>query len=137
MNAASAQLEAFPSAPTHIKSRPAFTSTKPDPVEEEAFEDRPEETSDRILFIVNNLAPSNFEAKTTEMDDWFQDSYSRCFAPYLVNQRVSSEPNNHQLHLRSLERLGSKVLGKLIHLARDIHEIECDAQLGEDEERYS
>jgi CCR4-NOT transcription complex subunit 1 len=83
-------------------------------VEEEAFDEPQEETPDRILFLVNNLAPSNFEAKMVEMNDRFRDLYSRWFAQYLVDQRVSSEPNNHQLYLRFLESLDSKVFGKPI-----------------------
>ncbi|KAG6820801.1 hypothetical protein H0H93_011566, partial [Arthromyces matolae] len=64
-----------------------------------------EEQSDRILFIVNNLAPSNFDAKVTEMRDQFDDVHARWFANYLVDQRVSIEPNNHGLYLRFLDAL--------------------------------
>jgi CCR4-NOT transcription complex subunit 1 len=63
---------------------------------------------------VNNLAPSNFEAKLTEMRDLFLDEYSRWFANYLVHQRISSEPNNHSLYLRFLDALDRKTLSKFI-----------------------
>ena len=109
-----AQLQAFPSAIAAVETPPAFTSIKPDELEDDAFESPPEETSDKILFIINNLAPSNFEAKLADMRERFQDLYSRWLANYLVDQRVSIEPNNHQLYLRFLDGIDSKVLGKLV-----------------------
>ena len=94
---------AIPEAP------PAFTAIHPDPAESDP-EPPPEEVSDKILFIVNNLAPSNFDAKLAEMKEQFQEQYSRWFANYLVDQRVSTEPNNHQLYLRFLDALNIKAL---------------------------
>lgn len=94
-------------------SAPAFTSIQPDSLTDH-IEEPPEELSDKILFIVNNLAPSNFDSKLSEMKGIFVDDHSRWFANYLVDQRVSSEPNNHSLYLRFLDALGSKVLSKFI-----------------------
>lgn len=88
---------------------PPFSAIRPDPTEGEP-ESPPEEVSDKILFIVNNLAPSNFDAKLTEMKEQFHEQYSRWFANYLVDQRVSTEPNNHQLYLRFLDALNIKAL---------------------------
>lgn len=88
---------------------PAFTSIRPDPSEGDP-EAPPEEISDKILFIVNNLAPSNFDSKLVDMKEQFQEQYSRWFANYLVDQRVSTEPNNHQLYLRFLDALNIKAL---------------------------
>ena len=87
----------------------AFTAIRPDASEGEP-EAPPEEISDKILFIVNNLAPSNFDAKLADMQEQFQEQYSRWFANYLVDQRVSTEPNNHQLYLRFLDALNIKAL---------------------------
>ncbi|KAJ7582498.1 Not1-domain-containing protein [Mycena floridula] len=92
---------------------PVFTAIKADALEGQ-IEEPPEELSDKILFIVNNLAPSNFEAKLAEMKDLFDDEYARWFANYLVDQRISSEPNNHSLYLRFLDQLGRQSLTKLI-----------------------
>jgi CCR4-NOT transcription complex subunit 1 len=78
------------------------------------IESPPEEVSDRILFIVNNLAPSNFDTKLTEMREHFADQYARWFANYLVDQRVSTEPNNHPLYLRFLDALDRSALHKFI-----------------------
>lgn len=92
---------------------PVFTSIRPDKFDTEIVEP-PEEVSDKILFIVNNLAPSNFDAKLSEMNEQFDDAFSRWFANYLVDQRISSEPNNHQLYLRFLDALDKRVLSKYI-----------------------
>lgn len=91
------------------ETTPAFTSIRPDTADGDA-EAPPEEVSDKILFIVNNLAPSNFDAKLIEMQEQFQEQYSKWFANYLVDQRVSTEPNNHQLYLRFLDALNIKAL---------------------------
>ncbi|KAJ3553574.1 hypothetical protein NM688_g3537 [Phlebia brevispora] len=44
------------------------------------------------------------------MKEQFQEQYSRWFANYLVDQRVSTEPNNHSLYLRFLDALDVKPL---------------------------
>ncbi len=90
-----------------------FASIQPDEISE-ALEVPPEELSDRILFIVNNLAPNNFDSKVEEMREQFVDQYSRWFANYLVDQRISTEPNNHPLYLRFLDSLDRQLLLKLI-----------------------
>ncbi|KAF9557678.1 Not1-domain-containing protein [Agrocybe pediades] len=94
-------------------SSPPFTAIQPDTILE-PLETPPEELSDRILFIVNNLAPNNFDAKVKEMREQFVDQYSRWFANYLVDQRISTEPNNHPLYLRFLDALDRQPLFKLI-----------------------
>ncbi len=105
------------SVPTDLRSLtgsvseppPVFSAIQPDRLDGEP-ERPPEEVSDKILFIVNNLAPSNFDTKLTEMREQFEERYSRWFANYLVDQRVSTEPNNHQLYVRFLDALGVKAL---------------------------
>lgn len=92
---------------------PVFTAIQPDKMDAEIVKPA-EELSDKVLFIVNNLAPSNFDAKLTEMKDHFDDAYAAWFANYLVDQRISAEPNNHQLYLRFLDALEKPKLGKLI-----------------------
>jgi len=92
---------------------PPFTAIRPDPIAE-PLDVPPEELSDRILFIVNNLAPNNFDAKVKEMREQFVDDFSRWFANYLVDQRVSTEPNNHPLYLRFLDALDRQLLFKLV-----------------------
>ncbi|KAF9532432.1 Not1-domain-containing protein [Crepidotus variabilis] len=103
----------------HMNSNPPyetiapFNAIQPDAITE-PLEVPPEEFTDRILFIVNNLAPTNFDAKVKEMREQFTDQYSRWFANYLVDQRISTEPNNHPLYLRFLDALDRQKLFKLI-----------------------
>ncbi|KAJ4488321.1 Not1-domain-containing protein [Lentinula aciculospora] len=92
---------------------PVFSAIQPDLVND-AITAPAEEISDKILFIVNNLAPSNFNAKLEEMQSLFKDEYSRWFANYLVDQRISTEPNNHSLYLRFLDSLNRQKLSKFI-----------------------
>ncbi|OCH95284.1 Not1-domain-containing protein [Obba rivulosa] len=101
-----------PPAPA-AEPTPVFSAIQPDRLDGEP-EPPPEEISDKILFIVNNLAPSNFEAKLTEMREYFKEQYSWWFAHYLVDQRVCTEPNNHQLYLRLLDSLEAKSLFHLV-----------------------
>ncbi|KLO12020.1 Not1-domain-containing protein [Schizopora paradoxa] len=108
------QLQGFPSSLSLAEPHHVFRSVRPDDVDDGEFDDPPEEVSDKILFIINNLAPSNFDAKVEEMNERFVDAYSRWLAHYLVDQRVSIEPNNHQLYLRFLDGLKSSALMKLI-----------------------
>lgn len=68
-----------------------FLSIRPDTIAE-AIEEPYVEQVDKIPLIINNLAPSNFEAKAAEMQERFQDEHARWFANYLVDQRVSTEP---------------------------------------------
>ncbi|KAF9475663.1 Not1-domain-containing protein [Pholiota conissans] len=100
------------SNPTYEHASP-FVAIQPDEITE-PLEVPPEELSDRILFIVNNLAPNNFDSKVQEMREQFVDQYSRWFANYLVDQRISTEPNNHPLYLRFLDALDRQPLFKLI-----------------------
>ncbi|KZT74256.1 Not1-domain-containing protein [Daedalea quercina L-15889] len=87
-----------------VEPPPVFNAIQAEQFEDEA-EHPAEEVSDKILFIVNNLAPSNFESKLAEMREHFKEQFSWWFANYLVDQRVSTEPNNHQLYLRFLDAL--------------------------------
>ncbi|GAA6009388.1 hypothetical protein JCM10207_003757 [Rhodosporidiobolus poonsookiae] len=73
-----------------------------------------EATSDKILFIVNNLAPSNFDSKVKDMMDRIEPTHFAWFAHYLVAQRVSIEPNNHALYQQFLDALKMPVLVKRV-----------------------
>ncbi|KAH7889967.1 Not1-domain-containing protein [Phlebopus sp. FC_14] len=92
---------------------PVFTAIQPDRMEGEITKPT-EELSDKILFIINNLAPNNFDSKVAEMKQLFDDTFAWWLANYLVDQRVSAEPNNHLLYLRFLDDLEKQKLSKLI-----------------------
>ncbi|KZT56511.1 Not1-domain-containing protein [Calocera cornea HHB12733] len=91
---------------------PPFHSINPDVMSGDNGTIPVEEDADQMLFIVNNLAMSNCEAKSSDMKDIFKDDYSRWFAHYLVNQRISSELNNHELYMKFLDLLGRPLLFK-------------------------
>lgn len=100
-----------------VIEQPAFTAIRPDevsPDEETEMEDPQEEVSDKILFIVNNLARNNFESKVADMTSNMKVEYSKWFANYLVTQRVVMEPNNHQLYLDFLDALDLSPLNRRI-----------------------
>ena len=92
----------------------AFTALKSDlPARGRGPPEQPNEAiSDRILFTINNLAPTNLEAKVKDMQEKIEGTYFRWFANYLVDQRVSIEPNNHQLYMQFLDNLGINLLFK-------------------------
>ena len=69
---------------------------------------------DKVLFIVNNLAPTNLGEKASEMGERLRPEHFAWFAHYLVAQRVSIEPNNHALYLNLLETLDLSALMKRI-----------------------
>ncbi|EJT98519.1 Not1-domain-containing protein [Dacryopinax primogenitus] len=93
-------------------ANPPFHSINPDAISGDSGAIPIEETADQMLFIVNNLAMSNCEAKSSDMRDIFKDEYCRWFAHYLVNQRIGSELNNHQLYIKFLDLLGRSLLLK-------------------------
>ena len=92
---------------TLVEQDKAFKALKADvPASGRGPPDQPSEaTSDRILFTINNLAPTNLEGKVSDLQDKIEDTYFRWFANYLVDQRVSIEPNNHQLYMQFLDAL--------------------------------
>ncbi|KAJ4501745.1 Not1-domain-containing protein [Lentinula lateritia] len=96
-----------------VEITPVFSAIQPDVIHEVVTLPA-EEIHDKILFIINNLAPSNFNTKLEEMQGLFKDEYSRWFANYLVDQRISTEPNNHSLYLRFLDSLNREKLSKFI-----------------------
>lgn len=93
-----------------------FTALKPDVSARNrgAIEDPPEAVSDKILFAINNLAPASLESKVSDVEGTIEEVYFRWFANYLVDQRISIEPNNHVLYMQFLDALGFKLLFKEI-----------------------
>ena len=106
--------EALELRPEEIE-RPTFTAIH---VQLTTANDEPaapdEDTSDKILFIINNLAPSNFATKVDEMAERIEPAHFAWLAHYLVAQRVSIEPNNHGLYQKFLDALGLPLLVKRV-----------------------
>ena len=74
----------------------------------------PEGTRDQILFIVNNIAKSNVDQKTSELKGLLGESYYTWFANYLIVKRVSTQPNLHSTYLTVIDILDDKTLLKSI-----------------------
>ena len=74
----------------------------------------PDAVRDQIHFIVNNIAKSNFDAKTQEIRNILKEEHFNWFANYLVVKRISTQPNLHGLYLSVLEALDFNLLVKLV-----------------------
>ncbi|TKY68978.1 CCR4-NOT transcription complex subunit 1 [Spatholobus suberectus] len=72
------------------------------------------EVQDKILFIINNVSAANIEAKAKEFTEILKEQYYPWFAQYMVMKRASIEPNFHDLYLKFLDKVNSKVLNKEI-----------------------
>jgi hypothetical protein len=81
-----------------------FTAIKPDRNDDD-FVSPPEEISDKILFIINNLTPVNVNSELDNMRVYFKEDHARWFSNYLVGQCVSTKPQKHQLYVRFLDGL--------------------------------
>lgn len=79
---------------------------------ETPIEAPPSEVQDKISFIVNNLSASNVEAKAKEFTEILNEMYYPWFAQYMVMKRTSIEPNFHDLYLKFLDKVNSKLLNK-------------------------
>ncbi|WVQ65071.1 uncharacterized protein L199_003241 [Kwoniella botswanensis] len=67
---------------------------------------------DAFMFIINQIAPSNYEAKAQDLVGIFENQYSRWFAHYFIDVRVSLEMNRHDIYMQLLEALHSPVFEK-------------------------
>ena len=88
----------------------AFTAIQADDISDGPLLEPKPEDSEKILFIINNLAANNIESKLVEMKERFTTEYSRWFANYLVDRRASTEPNNHVIYLRFLDGINDTKL---------------------------
>ncbi|KAI3711268.1 hypothetical protein L2E82_41237 [Cichorium intybus] len=77
---------------------------------ETPIEAPPQETQDKISFIINNLSAANIEAKAKEFTEILKEQYYPWFAQYMVMKRASIEPNFHDLYLKFLEKASSRPL---------------------------
>lgn len=74
--------------------------------EERDFEAPPDNTLDRVQFLVNNLAPSNVEKKAIELKEMLDPKYFGWLGHFLVVKRISTQANFHSLYLSFLDSLG-------------------------------
>jgi len=75
----------------------------------------PSETvQDKILFIINNVSVSNIDIKVQEFREILKERHYHWLSQYLVEQRVSIEPNFHSLYISFLDKLDKPLLMKII-----------------------
>lgn len=101
-----------PGKSSESSATPVFTAVKPNMLLEtsDKHEAPNETTSDRILFLMNNMTFDNLDSKAAEMKDILREVHFRWFSHYLVVKRSSIEPNFHELYIALLDSLKSKSL---------------------------
>jgi CCR4-NOT transcription complex subunit 1 len=72
---------------------------------------------DQILFIINNIAKSNVEAKTKELKGILDVAHYNWFANYLIVKRISTQPNLHGTYIAVIDLMESSLLVKAIMLS--------------------
>ncbi|CAH2039394.1 unnamed protein product [Thlaspi arvense] len=77
---------------------------------ENAIEAPPSDVQDKISFIINNISTANIESKGKEFAEILPQQYYPWFAQYMVMKRASIEPNFHDLYLKFLDKVDSKLL---------------------------
>lgn len=94
-----------------LTSKSPFSAINVEPPPKGVSSQEPDEqTSDKILFIVNNLSPSNLHDKLIEARRLIKPEIHQWLSSYLVLQRVSIEPNNHSLYTDFIDGLEAKTL---------------------------
>jgi CCR4-NOT transcription complex subunit 1 len=74
----------------------------------------PDNIRDQIQFIINNVAKSNVDGKVNELKELLLPEFFGWFATYLVEKRVSSQPNLHPLYLLVLDSIEFPALLKFV-----------------------
>ncbi|WFC98612.1 CCR4-NOT core subunit cdc39 [Malassezia yamatoensis] len=83
-----------------------FSAFAPTKMHADSSQTRPtEEVSDKILFLLNNLTSLNIDSKIPTLRAMIKPEILQWFAKYLVLERVSIEPNNHELYMHVLDAL--------------------------------
>ena len=77
---------------------------------DDEFREPDAKKKDQIMFNINQIAPSNFEQKAADLTKMFENQYSRWFAHYFIDVRVSLEVNRHDIYMQVLEAIDSPVL---------------------------
>lgn len=68
-----------------------------------------ENTTDKLLFFINNLTGDNLRTKLPEVKDLLTENFFLWFSDYLVGDRAKSEPNNHQLYSELVEEFNDPI----------------------------
>jgi CCR4-NOT transcription complex subunit 1 len=75
-----------------------------------AYEDPPEDTQEKVLFVLNNITERNLETKFEELKEVVEEKYQQWFASHLVEERAKMQPNYHELYLELVKLFENKTL---------------------------
>lgn len=90
--------------PPPVPDTRSFPAINPETLPPNDGQQQPtEEVSDKILFVINNLTAANLDAKLPGLRDMISTEILHWFAKYLVIERASIEPNNHDLYMQVLD----------------------------------
>jgi CCR4-NOT transcription complex subunit 1 len=125
-SAVAAQMQQFPA--TVVSAAMAKASSEGDEQQQHREIDRmqsvnkplidpaspPDSVRDQVQFVINNVAKNNLESKSSELKELLKPAFFPWFAAYLVEKRVSSQPNLHPLYLTMLDGFQLAELNKFI-----------------------
>jgi CCR4-NOT transcription complex subunit 1 len=90
---------------------PAFRSIHAEaPLRPELYEEPDEETSDKVMFVLNNVSKHNIEEKFKDLESALEERHHQWFANYLVEDLAKAQPNFQSLYLQILTMFDEKIL---------------------------
>lgn len=88
-----------------------FTSIHVDPpLRSDLYETPDEDTSDKVMFVLNNVSKRNLEEKFKDLQDALEGPHHQWFAHYLVEDLAKAQPNFQGLYLQILDLFNQKQL---------------------------
>ena len=73
-----------------------------------------ESVRDKIHFIFNNISAQTSEARSLELAQMLTQDHLPWFGSYIIEKRVSAQPNFHGLYISIINNIGSPALDKQI-----------------------
>lgn len=108
--ASAAQTEGPTDVVTEAAYQP-FSSVRPDPAPATQHYETPAEgTSDKVMFVLNNVSKRNLDEKFKELSSALEERHHQWFAQYLVGDLVKVQPNFQALYLQILDLFNFKSL---------------------------
>lgn len=90
---------------------PSFSCINVDqPPKDQVYENPDEDTSDKVMFVLNNVSKRNFEEKFKDLDNALEHKHYQWFAHYLVEELAKTQANFQSLYLQLLDSFGQKSL---------------------------
>lgn len=80
------------------------------PLRSSMYEEPDEDTSDKVMFVLNNVSKRNLDDKFKDLEDALEDRHHQWFAAYLVEDLAKSQPNFQTLYLQVLGLFDRKIL---------------------------